>query len=1713
MEKPKRNEAAPDQSLLNVRQASLNQQRVFYGHFPKPNEANQNMESFNTNRTVLPKNSIVIELQIEKILAHKFNPIVGQNQFLVKYKNRSYHDIKWISPLDFGAQAQIMNEYLGKNPVEPNEPYFNPNYLIPEKVISFKKIKNQKQYLVKWVDLGYNQSTWENEDSFKDINEKYNNQHNLIEEYERRIKSSSKEVLTLAASPNFHPILEFHISKTGKQLNSLQIDALNFLFNSWCFTQNALISNNKGVEARLGVVTFLEKVINCSKGNFLIIADQESIEKWIADINEWTNDLDYFSFIGEKEDLDIMKKYEFSKTNQTNDDFIYPLYLTTYENFNSYHKIFSLTFWEGVILDDTNKGKIIFNKSALNFISGKIKMKFKVIMTPPLKDSDPHKAWPWLNFTDTNNFHLESRFLKYYCKDGKIDIDKLNASSLALLENYNNNKFELKEILVKCPLSNIQEDSIKSIYSPLLTEGSLNQNLTKSGYNIKQIGVTTRKLLNHPFLIKDVVNKVKQEKKKSFFTSNLNITDTDFFLRASGKLFVLDMLLKKFKSECKNVVIICQTLESIEILEKYMLLRAFSYEKVDLYTRGRSRIDAVNQFNNESRRIFAFILDTKTGYFTMKADHVIIYESDWITNNDIFIALKILSLQNNKEVYRLITDKTYECAFMNKNISISELYNETSMNIETDIICKLVYIGLDEFKSEELINENTELNRYIASENPEIDYILEKYTFTKKYHSIDELSNHISLEKWKNLFHKVPEKKVEPLNKNNSDKNYIPSSKQNPKLISQNEDSDIDIENEEESENENDSLVEEVDFNEIEFDEDEMKPDNKGWTPKIICQLFNLMLRYGVFQCELFAKLIPLPVEEIMRVCVTLAYFLLSKTKKSNKFIILQRYLDLFQAKKLPKSANIAPNTPEDFNIYLNNDFSKYHMKSLKKIASTGVEKKLSRLELLFIADVSYKARQKSKGHPTIPSARPSTLLNDIKIMEVVMKKGFPITKYTLSLKNTKMTLKRINHRILSICEDIKTIFSDYCQIFEIDILLTPEKLLEALKMFNNKEKKKIFQAIQIHGIDNLSITFEATKFKKDKSHIFMKYINQFKKFSFNVIRSKKVPFDFFGNHYPLSYLTDFIFDIAILHYIRDSPDVKMWNENDQPLFEYIKENGYKDIAKQEIFTKRFKDPVDKEFFTFLHEYFRDKKKLIYKNFFKSPEFDITSPVKNDTLYQNFFANKEDAQEKADRLTKFIESDFPKNAVLTDDEIQSILPIKINENTVVTNIGKVVTDRPAFHSERYLYLSGFTSERYFPSIRDPNVKEWYVCQILDNGGELPVFRIQPKNDPSVVFEGNVPSRPSIELLKKISFSRFKSKSSKSPTISGPEFFAFASPKIRKIMEHLPGANKCPKFKGYSLVYSYDNIEETKKKTEKEEKLSKSRKDVKRSYLHKKAKDYDEEIDEEEEEDMLDEDDYEDEDDDDDDDDYDAEDEDDDDIEVYSKMKTRRGRNKQINYNDDDDEEEDEDDDQDDDDGNDDKGKSLIQRVKERKMKERKNKTKTKLTKMKKTKQLNLRKRNNRKNYNEYEEEEEEDNNDYYDDNDNNDENEYDYVTQSTESDKNDNKSSPNAKKAKCDTKRVKDKKKSGDLLDSSDEENYYQFACKNIFSNLGNKTSGKNLLNSGVVFYFDKLAGKNHKDFIQNCFSTDSDMLFIDQGLLTEFISKNPRFAHFFSNK
>ena len=66
----------------------------------------------------------------------------------------------------------------------------------------------------------------------------------------------------------------------------------------------------------------------------------------------------------------------------------------------------------------------------------------------------------------------------------------------------------------------------------------------------------------------------------------------------------------------------------------------------------------------------------------------------------------------------------------------------------------------------------------------------------------------------------------------------------------------------------------------------------------------------------------------------------------------------------------------------------------------------------------------------------------------------------------------------------------------------------------------------------------------------------------------------------------------------------------------------------------------------------------------------------------------------------------------------------------VLDLGNIVADRPAFHSERYLLPVGYTSVRTYPSMQDPVKKCEYTCRILD-GGESPLVSEGERDSPVV----------------------------------------------------------------------------------------------------------------------------------------------------------------------------------------------------------------------------------------------------------------------------------------------------------------------------------------------------------------------------------------------
>ena len=115
-------------------------------------------------------------------------------QFFVKYKNKKYLDCSWISKTDLesipGFKTDILEPFEKictsiLSPVtfvsslyKPDQISFDKSFLIPEEILSNKKINYEDVYLIKWENLGIEQSTWEdNKDECipNEMIETYNN--------------------------------------------------------------------------------------------------------------------------------------------------------------------------------------------------------------------------------------------------------------------------------------------------------------------------------------------------------------------------------------------------------------------------------------------------------------------------------------------------------------------------------------------------------------------------------------------------------------------------------------------------------------------------------------------------------------------------------------------------------------------------------------------------------------------------------------------------------------------------------------------------------------------------------------------------------------------------------------------------------------------------------------------------------------------------------------------------------------------------------------------------------------------------------------------------------------------------------------------------------------------------------------------------------------------------------------------------------------------------------------------------------------------------------------------------------------------------------------------------------------------------------------------------------------------------------------------------
>ncbi|XP_017268545.1 DNA excision repair protein ERCC-6 [Kryptolebias marmoratus] len=171
--------------------------------------------------------------------------------------------------------------------------------------------------------------------------------------------------------------------------------------------------------------------------------------------------------------------------------------------------------------------------------------------------------------------------------------------------------------------------------------------------------IALRKICNHPDLFSGGPRMLR-----GIPEDQLTEEEQFGFWKRSGKLIVVESLLRLWFRQGQRVLLFTQSRQMLDILEVFVREQNFSYLKMDGTTTIASRQPLIARYN-EDKSIFIFLLTTKVGGLGVNltgANRVIIYDPDWNPSTDTQARERAWRIGQTQQVtiYRLLTAGTIE---------------------------------------------------------------------------------------------------------------------------------------------------------------------------------------------------------------------------------------------------------------------------------------------------------------------------------------------------------------------------------------------------------------------------------------------------------------------------------------------------------------------------------------------------------------------------------------------------------------------------------------------------------------------------------------------------------------------------------------------------------------------------------------------------------------------------------------------------------------------------------------------------------------------------------------------------------------------------------------------------------------------------------------------------------------------------------------------
>ncbi|KAF8780320.1 hypothetical protein HU200_001420 [Digitaria exilis] len=468
--------------------------------------------------------------------------------------------------------------------------------------------------------------------------------------YSRRLLAAADFVLSADAQDQGTRLPALDVTA---DLKPHQLDGVAWLIRRYRLGVNVVLGTQMGLGKTLQAISLLShlKIQRIASGPFLVLCPLSVTDGWISEFSKFCPSLRVLQYVGDKvhrRDLrtTLYEHVQRTKSSHSN-ELSFDVLMTTYDIALMDQDFLSQIPWYYAIIHEAhrlkNPSSVLYNVLEQRFI-----MPRRLLLTGTPIQNNLSELWALMHFCLPSIFGKLDEFLSNFNEAGVSLTDPednksnrqfkivkhilkafmLRRTKALLIESGILALPPLTELTVMVPLTELQKKLYMSVLrKELQTLLSFTGGSTRH-QSLQNIVIQLRKACSHPYLFSGIEPEPYVE--------------GEHLVQASGKLIVLDLVLKKLHELGHRVLLFAQMTQTLDILQDFLELRNYTYERLDGSVRAEERFAAIRNFSSLSTKglmrddnqsgAFVFMISTRAGGVGLNligADTVIFYEQDW----------------------------------------------------------------------------------------------------------------------------------------------------------------------------------------------------------------------------------------------------------------------------------------------------------------------------------------------------------------------------------------------------------------------------------------------------------------------------------------------------------------------------------------------------------------------------------------------------------------------------------------------------------------------------------------------------------------------------------------------------------------------------------------------------------------------------------------------------------------------------------------------------------------------------------------------------------------------------------------------------------------------------------------------------------------------------------------------------------------------------